>query len=264
MNTLTTIGRSVLSILALLGLTWQLNCGGGVVNTRLPNDFSLAAVVVSDANTNQTVDLAHLSQNGAYLTDGKIFYGSDTLIYSDTLYGADSLYAATFSTAARYAPGGYLLKVSHGTQLDRSFSSTMIGPTTITNVVPTNHLLQGNGQVSMEWLGVSNVEAWVMAAVKADSAYTGRGYSEFSTTANNGTIPPDAFLSADGFTPDTGLYNLYVYGVTGAPDTSLANRVLPVPLPDQLPDNISQREIAGHFGVVVVALYDTIRVVQQF
>ena len=101
-----------------------------------------------------------------------------------------------------------------------------------------------------------------MATVKADSAYTGDGYSLVAVGSNR-TIPPEAFLRPGSSEPDTGLYYLYVYAVTGTPDSAAASALLPVPFPLDADDNIVTPNIAGTFGTVVVTMKDTIRVVTE-
>ena len=77
---------------------------------------------------------------------------------------------------------------------------------------------------------------------------------------NSGTIPPGAFLSSDSLTPDTGLFNIYVYAYYGVPDSALTSALLPSYFPFQGADNIDTEFLKGHFGTVTVAAYDTVRV----
>jgi hypothetical protein len=146
----------------------------------------------------------------------------------------------------------------------RSFAQNLPDTFSITSVAPFNRLIQGNGSATIEWGGKSGYTSFAVAVVKSDSAYIGKGWSSYSQTfVTASTIPPDAFLGSDGSTPVPGLYNLYVYGIVGSPDSAIASQLLPVDLPTQLNDNIDQHLFKGHFGVVSIALMDTIRVVQQ-
>jgi hypothetical protein len=133
----------------------------------------------------------------------------------------------------------------------------------ITEVVPANHQIEGNGSASVSWTGSARADGYVVAAVKADRAYSGLGYSNYSLTGvTAATIPPDAFLPPDGGgAPDTGLYNLYVYALTGTPDSSLSHLLLPTPLPSQLTDGDLAETVRGTWGTVVLAAKDTVRVV---
>jgi hypothetical protein len=82
------------------------------------------------------------------------------------------------------------------------------------------------------------------------------------TLATAGSIPPEAFgLSSGGVTPDTGWYYLYVYAYTGVPDSVTTARLLPVPLPSQLADNLTASGFTGHIGTVRVVKRDSVHVV---
>ena len=78
-----------------------------------------------------------------------------------------------------------------------------------------------------------------------------------------GTIPSDAFVLTDGINPDTGLYNLYVYAISGSPDSALTSTLLPAPMSQELSNNIAATSISGRFGVVVISRTDTVRVAIQ-
>ena len=61
--------------------------------------------------------------------------------------------------------------------------------------------------------------------------------------------------------PNPGLYDIYVYAISGAPDSVLASELLPTPIPEQFPDNITQSKFNGWVGSVHVLYRDTVRVV---
>ena len=96
-----------------------------------------------------------------------------------------------------------------------SFDTQVIVPDTfsILNLVPFNHIVGGlSDNVTLSWSGSAGTEGYILAAVKADSAYKGQGYSAaVATQTTGGTIPPDAFQLDGSIVPDTGLYNVYVY-----------------------------------------------------
>jgi hypothetical protein len=99
-----------------------------------------------------------------------------------------------------------------------------------------------------------------MAAVLADSAYRKYGYSEYlPVIGTSGTLPAEAFSVSPGPNMDTGLYNIYVYAITGVPDSALTASLLPVPLPLQFADNINTGDIFGRIGTIQVTLIDTVR-----
>jgi len=54
-----------------------------------------------------------------------------------------------------------------------------------------------------------------------------------------------------------------VYAVTGAPDSVYSRHLLPVPLPSQLADNVTETHFGGNHGMVVITRHDSLHVVQQ-
>ena len=155
-----------------------------------------------------------------------------------------------------------MLRIADSLRFRDSLSVAVTDTFSITdNFDPPNHLLNGAGQVSLEWTGSINSDAQVMAAVKADRAYSGDGMSLWAINSGTaGTIPTEAFIEQISGNPDTGLYNVYVYSISGVPDSALSARFLPVPLPSQLTDNLEKRDIVGRFGTIMVAAFDTVRV----
>ncbi len=121
--------------------------------------------------------------------------------------------------------------------------------------------------VTLTWFGAAGSEGYVIAAVKKDLAYTGRGYSRYveAVEGTSATFHDSAFLDFSQIQPDidTGLYYLYVYSFTGSPDSALAESHLPVPFPSQLDDNIDRRDFEGRMGTIVVTPYDSMFVVAE-
>jgi hypothetical protein len=100
-----------------------------------------------------------------------------------------------------------------------------------------------------------------MAVVKCDSLYTQSGHSEYVIPMDTtGTFPNEIFTLPND-EPDTGLYYLYVYSYVGRPDSALSANILPVPLPGQLADTVLTKDLEGRFGTIVVAAFDSIKVV---
>jgi hypothetical protein len=187
----------------------------------------------------------------------------DTVTVVDTLwFPIDSVFSLRIDSAEYFAGTQQMLRVANGSRFDDSLVVAVADTFSITdNFDPPNHLLNGAGQVSLEWTGSINSDARVLAAVKADRAYTEQGFSKWAINSGTaGTIPPDAFIEPVSGDPDTGLYNIYVYSISGIPDSALSSPFLPVPLPGQLLDNIEHRDLLGRFGTIMVALLDTVRV----
>jgi hypothetical protein len=212
-------------------------------------DFSVKAAVFLD-------------EDGIVSQTGIISWGQRQLTLVASFEGLDSVHALVSDSTYEYPNSiePYLI-VDQGFQvLNTAFP--VADTFSITGVVPANHQVTGNGSLSLVWTGSRQAEAFVMATVKADEAYTGEGYSLYSSGGNQ-TIPPEAFLKPGSSEPDTGLYNVYVYATTGSPDSVAASALLPVPMPSPVgdPDNIVTKTIAGTFGAVVVTMKDTVRVV---
>ena len=95
-----------------------------------------------------------------------------------------------------------------------------------------------------------------------EKAYTGNGFSAYVTESGTSTfVQADAFRANPTQTLDTGWYDIYVYGYTGYPDSVLSSKILPVPLPSILPENINQTKFTGRFGSIFVARKTTVQIV---
>lgn len=235
----------------------------GTGNGIVVDNYFLKGALVIDPNHDSTLVTAVGLKNNHVQSSVEIIVKNDTLAYEDTLFVTDSSWYFETDTARHYLPGAIAIKFNDGA-FSRSFTQSVPDTFSITNVSPPNHLIQGNDPASIEWSGKAGYTAFAVAVIKADSAYKGKGWTSYSQTfITAATITPDAFLGSDGLNPDTGLYNLYVFGFVGSPDSTLASAILPVGLPNQLGNNIDQQRFSGRFGVVCVSLMDTIRVVQQ-
>jgi hypothetical protein len=245
--------------LAILALLVGCESSGTGQGTSL-SDYSLRGAAVIDPNLDSTRVTAVGSRNDTLLSSAVIVLGGDTLVYDDTLFAVDSSWRFADDTARHYSPGTYVIEFDDNS-FSRSFPQAIPDTFGITSLTPANRRIVGNESAQIEWTAKAGYTAFVVAVIKKDSAFVGKGWSIYAQNfANAANVPPDAFLGSNGIDPDTGLYNFYVYGIVGAPDSALSSALLPVSLPSQLADNISQQRLGGRFGVVVISLLDTIRV----
>jgi len=253
----------VLALIVAVAVLFGCNSAPGTGGGTTVNDYYLEGAVVIDPNLDSTRVSAIGLRNDTLIPSIVITIGNDTLVYDDTLYAADSSWFFAVDTARHFIPGTHQINFADN-NFSRSVSQVLPDALSITSLAPFNRLIQGNESATIEWNGRAGYTSYVVAVIKADSAFIGRGWCSYSQTfVNAATVPPDAFLGSDGLNPDTGLYNLYIYGIVGSPDSALSTVLLPVDLPSQLADNVSQQRLHGHVGVVSVSLLDTIRVVQQ-
>jgi hypothetical protein len=260
----------VTAVLPALLLVLVSACDETIITPDDQDDYRVEGVVVSDPNLESTLisksfkTVARFTQGNAVPDGGQIAFAGDQLTLFSSRYDIDSIYALANNMTYAYTNSNRTVELSDSNDFAHTVIVSVPDSFSIDNIVPANHLLQGLEQLSLEWTGSNRVESYVMAVVLEDSAYTGYGFSLYADEqATSGTIPPDAFSLTDGINPDLGLYVVYLYAITGVPDTLLANALLPVPLPGQLADNVSGPALTGRFGSVVVTAYDTVRVVQQ-
>ncbi|MCP4685675.1 MAG: hypothetical protein GY867_09540 [bacterium] len=248
----------------LLVLTVMPGCDSAGVNTQVASSYRVEGGLVLDLNLDSTFVSVGFERNDTLLVGAAVWYGIDSLRFNDPQVCVCNAYSACTDSVLRYAAASPNLIVKDDDRFQDTLSRVVVDTFSITNLVPGNHLIQGNDQVSLEWGGATNADAYVLAAVKTSKAYTGEGYSLYTPLASTaGTIPPDAFLIEGTNEADTGLYNIYVYALNGAPDSALTAYKLPVPLPHQISDDVSERPLTGRLGSVMVALRDTVRVAQQ-
>ncbi|HUV29778.1 MAG TPA: hypothetical protein VMY05_01615 [Acidobacteriota bacterium] len=257
--------RWLFTLVALALLTAASGCNDSPVKTD-EETYGISGALVVDPNlasnpiSKSLKVVVRLERGEHIVTTGQVSLAGRTLPFEACEQCLDSAYWLMTDSPYVFTDSLLPLEVQDGTELAYATTVNVADSFTITNVVPTNRLIQGNDQASLEWSTSNRAEVFVIAAVLSDSVYTGYGFSKY---ADDQTIPPEAFALSGGVEPDTGLYNLYVYALTGTPDSSLTSGLLPVPLPDQRPDNISLPELSGKFGTIVVTLFDTLRVAQQ-
>lgn len=251
--------------LALLGCE---SSGGGFQPTPV-GAYKLAGTLVGNPGRVQTQVAVELTRNDSILASGMLRFEtdtlSDTLEFADTSQFADSIYFFSSVEAYRYTGDSATLQVSDPNRFTSTFSLVVPDTFSITSVIPaTGQWRPTDGPVQLVWNGSDGADGYILAAVKHQAVYTGGGYSAYADELSTaGNIPGTAFYTNAGATLDTGLYNIYVYAYSGSPDKNLADQILPVPLPTQLGDNIDQRDLTGRFGALTLAMFDTLRVIQQ-
>ncbi len=249
------------AILLVLGLA---GCNGKVVTDGNDQTYHLRSILTVDYNQPWTLAAVDYRRDGARRSSADLSLDTFTLQFARSMFPIDSVFSLATISARSFAAGSHQLQITDSTVFDEALAVTVADSFAITGVNPTNRLLQGAGQASIQWSGSAGVEAYVIAAVLRSAAYTGSGYSAYASTFGTaGTFPPEAFSPGVTTAPDTGWYYLYVYAVTGSPDSAFARHVLPVPFPSQLTDNIAEKNFGGHWGTVVIARHDSLHVVQQ-
>jgi hypothetical protein len=257
--------KSILSVSAIVLLLAVLTgCDSASVDSQFISSYRAEGGLVLDQNSDSAYVSVRFERNDTLLVAAALWYGDDSLTFNNPRVCICNAFSACHDSLMRYAGSTERLVMTDEDRFVDTVTRTAVDTFSITNFVPANHLIQGNGQVSLEWGPSANADAYVMAAVKADEVYSNEGYSLYAPlAATAGTIPPDAFLIEGTNQVDTGLYNVYVYALNGSPDSALTAYQLPVPLPDQLSDDIDERYLSGRFGSVIVSRKDTVRVAQQ-
>ncbi|MCH9024065.1 MAG: hypothetical protein IH931_01915 [candidate division Zixibacteria bacterium] len=255
----------IVAILALsLAAGW--GCNGVLTDTEPGSTFNynLTGALIQDPNRDSSIVIVKLKRDDADYVIAKMNFGGDVLLFSPLKYGFDSVFSRSASRTSGYSATQMNLIMDDSPFLTDTAFVNVVSSFNIdtTSVTPFTRIIQGTGTASYIWTPSVNTEGYVIVAVKADSAYKGQGYSsflDFGTT--QGTIPADAFVLPVSSDPDTGLYNLYVYSISGSPDSAMTAMLLPTPLPIQYSNNIADGKFTGRFGSIEVSLLDTIRVV---
>lgn len=259
--------RLISIIVAILALSLVAGFGcNGVLTDIEPGstfNYNLTGALVQDPNRDSSIVIVKLTRNDADYVIAKMNFGGDVLLFSPLKYGFDSVFSGSKSRSPGYSATQMNLIMDDSPFLTDTAFAAVVGSFAIVSesVVPFIRLITGTGSVSFDWTGSANADGYVMVAVKADSAYKGQGYSSVpDVNLLSGTIPADAFVLPVTSDPDTGLYNLYVYSISGSPDSAMTALLLPTPLPKQYADNIADGKFTGHFGSIEVTLLDTVRV----
>ena len=253
-------------VLYLLGLLCALavwSCKGGR-GTEPPQgtDYRIEAVVVQDQNLDTVTSLGLLFRTDTVVTNGSLGVGGDLLVFFPTAQQIDSVYFRQEDSVVRYAGTNQVISFSDQDGLSDSLTASIVDTFSIEDFFPPTDTLDPPWQVQLDYTASVNTEAYVVAAVKTTEAYSGTGFSQYVQPSGlSGTIPPDAFLDAQTGNPIVGLYDMFVYAISGSPDSALSAVFLPVPLPGQLVDNIDRNQVKGRFGSVTVLLKRQIYVV---
>jgi hypothetical protein len=257
--------RILLIAVLALGAAVLWGCHGAGLESFATDTYRIDGALILDRNTDSTVVVASLTRNDSVVTGGTVRFDGSPLGFFSTALDVDSVYYLRQHPAALWAGGEEYLFLADASRYRDSTLFTVPDTFSITqNFTPANHLLQGPGQIAFEWTGAAGAAGYVVAAVKQGLAYTGAGYSDYAATGvTAGGIPAEAFINPVSLDADTGLYNVYVYAFTGVPDSALSAPFLPVPIPDQQPDNVKLKEGAGRFGMVSIIRHDTVRVAEQ-
>ncbi len=252
-------------IIAIVGLTAQFGCNsapGGLQPGTLA-DYEIRATLIQDPNIDSSRIVAKLTKEGADYDGATLRFGTSVLSFSNLKYGFDSIYYFSQDMTPGYPAGARNLELDDSPFYTDTVSIFICGSFGITVInSPANHIVRpgADNSVTYTWSGSTNAQNYVMAAVLADSAYRGYGYSEYlPVIGTSGTLPPQAFSVSPSPDIDTGLYNIYVYAVNGVPDSTLTSKLLPVPLPLQFPNNIISADLIGRIGSIQITLIDTVR-----
>lgn len=253
----------IVPVFALLGLTTQFGCNSsGPVQPGTIYDYTISVTAIQDPNINTSRVLAKVQRDGDDFANANLEFDGDVLNFDTLFYGFDSIYFFIQDTSPAFATGSRAFTISDSTIFDDTVIvavSDTFRIQTINN--PANRIVTPSSQtVTYTWTASASTQNYVMAAVLADSAYRGYGYSEYlSVVGTSGTLPPQAFSVSPSPDLDTGLYNIYVYAVNGVPDSTLTSKLLPVPLPLQFPNNVNTSDMVGRIGTVHITLIDTVR-----
>lgn len=262
------ISLAVMFVVAL----FMIGCDGSsdIINPPTDNEYTVAGVLVQDLNlgfngTDYNFAALTFTKNSSDYDSIEVALGSSLLAQRLVSSISDSVYSFTNSPRSYMDSGNYTVTLVDGSDFSGTFSLILPDTVRINSYNPdsTTTYTASNSGVVVEWTSSQNGDGYVVACVKASNAYSKSGYSSFVTTlATSDNIPHDAFL--DQFDQlDTGLYYIYVYSYTGAPDSAYSAGLLPVPLPAQLSNNISQTNLTGHIGSVVVCRRVPIYVQEQ-
>lgn len=232
-------------------------------------DYVLHAVTVKDINGlkgDTTMAAADLRRDTVRAGGATVVYGADTLVYNRTSFVIPLVFSLPNNRTGLSLAGTYRFDIEDTTDFADTVSVFVADTFSITAISPANRLNPGGASISIDWDPAVGVDGYMYATIHRDSLGTGRGAADYVVAGGTQvTIPPDVFRLSDGLNPDTGWYYIFVYGYRGSPDSILASALLPVPLPDQIADNIYRDNGAfiGRIGSVVVSYVDSMRVAVQ-
>jgi hypothetical protein len=225
-----------------------------VHDTLSSHNYDLRGAIVKNLDTDSTLAAVTLKR------DNFLYSLADVKIY-DTPLGYDDItgnFVLGYSGASMPAAGEDTLAVTDTPFLDRKYSFILPDDLLLTSIsLPDNRINAGGAPVQIQWSASLQNDGYIFAVVLKDSTYLDDGYAEFvDEGVTSATIPPDAFR-LHGDTLAIGWYYVYVYSYTGSPGSTYN---LPTSIPAGLSDNISQVNITGQFGTIVVSPRDSIYV----
>lgn len=251
---------SLAATIAVLSAATLVGCNSAPDENVL-SDYRVDGAVIQGLDSDTTLVVVALDRDDRTRAGASVKYGGISLGFNQLASPLDSTYSLAVASGTFFAGTDVELVVRDGSTSVDSNAYDVADTFSIISRTPAIDTLTPPWSVSLDWGGASNANAYVVAAVKASEAFTGEGYSAYlfnQTTA--GTVPPDAFLLPVSSEPDTGKYYFYIYAISGAPDSVLTADLLPVPLPQQLDDNITTRRARGRFGSIMVSLRDSMYV----
>ena len=176
---------------------------------------------------------------------------------------SSGLYTLSFPTSGGITAGAHQLGLFDGATEVITIQQNMPGDPEVAVSSPANRIYQsGQGNVLCSVTTTEVTGGHIIAAVKADQAYTNTGFVAI-VGGSSAIIPPDAFFLPGTTTLDTGVYYIYVYAFNGAPFIDSIDDDLPTQISSlNLADNLSTADISGRFGSIVISRRDTL-IVQQ-
>lgn len=251
-------------MIALALIVALTGCGGGSTGDGGSSRYSyiFSGGLVADLNADSSRVTATLLRNSSAYGSAMVSFDSDTLAYLNSAYRAARIISSSYSA------GATTIRVVDTPQLNAQFTQTVVDSFSISNVVPDRREKLSSETVQLEWTGSAGSDGYIIAAVKSSDIYTGNGFSQYVTEIGTSETFDNLAFTLDNVLNnqiDTGMYYLYVYSYSGAPDSALTASYLPVPFPNQLSDNINagQTLFTGHFGTVSVSLKDSMHVITQ-
>ncbi|KAA3633789.1 MAG: hypothetical protein DWP97_08415 [Calditrichaeota bacterium] len=256
---------------AILLLTFVLSgCESKGTGPGVNNDANYAVYGAFIQNVNQELGTDYsdvpvqIFKNSNKLTTAVTSFNSIPMVYSLHSNIDDSVYNYSITPISYIDSGTYSLNFADSSVFAGSVPVTVIDSFIFDNPPDTSVPNTNGTSIEYSWLSAANIHGYVIAVVLDGREYTENGYSSYVTSLSTSvTVPPDAFRVNQFNALDTGWYHIYIYGYTGSPDSALTSKLLPVPFPSQLADNVSLTNIEGRFGSITVARKTMLHVVSQ-
>lgn len=265
MKKMTVISFAILLLTFVLSGCNSKGTGPGIDNDA---DYSIRGTFVQNVNLELGTDYSDIPvqifKNTEKLTTAVTSFNSIPMVYALHSNIDDSVYDYSFRPIDYLNAGSYNIIFTDSSIFSGTVPVTVIDSFIFDNPPDTTVPNTNGTSIEYSWLSAANIHGYVIAVVLDGREYTGVGYSSYVTSLSTSvTVPPDAFRMNQFNALDTGWYHIYIYGYTGSPDSMLTSKLLPVPFPSQLADNIAQKSIQGRFGSVTVARKTMLHVVSQ-